>query len=66
MGYDAVMNLAKYVRGEITEEDLAATFNDSEVDGVVHYDTAALTRENIDNPENKKFQYIAELSDVGY
>lgn len=63
MGYDAVMNLAKYVRGEITEEDLAATFDDP---GVVHYDTMALTRDNINDPANKKFMYIAEVSEVGY
>ena len=66
MGYDAVMNLAKYVRGEITEEDLAETFNDPEVPGVVHYGTMALTRDNVDDEANKKYQYIAELSEVGY
>lgn len=63
MGYDAVMNLAKYVRGEITQEDLAAMFDDP---GVVHYGTMALTRDNIDDPANKKFMYIAEVSEVGY
>ena len=66
MGYDAVMNLAKYVRGEITEEELMATCNDEEVEGVRHFDTMALTRDNIEDPENKKFMYIAEVSDVGY
>lgn len=65
MGYDAVMNLAKYVRGEITAEELRATGN-AEEEGVRHFDTAALTRDNIDDPENKKYQYIAEVSEVGY
>ena len=66
MGYDAVMNLAKYVRGEITAEELKATGNDEEQPGVRHYETKALTRDNIDDPENAKFQYIAEISQVGY
>ncbi len=66
MGYDAVMNLAKYIRGEITEEELKATANDKEVPGVRHFETKALTKDNIDDPENKKFMYIAEVSDVGY
>lgn len=66
MGYDAVMNLSKYVRGEITAEELKATGNDEEQPGVRHYETKALTRDNIDDPENAKFQYIAEISQVGY
>ena len=58
MGYDAIMNLAKYVRGELTKEDFA--------EAAVYYVMAALTRENVDNPEMNKFKYIAELSEVGY
>ncbi len=67
MGYDAVMNLAKYVRGEITQEDLDATVTDPEgTPGVRSYNTAVLTRDNVDDPENEHFKYIAELSEVGY
>ena len=62
MGYDAVMNLAKLVRGEITQEEIES----EGVDGVKHYGTMALTRDNIDAPESKTFMYIAELSEVGF
>ncbi len=58
MGYDAVMNLAKYVRGELTESDFTTD--------VVHYDVALITRENVDSQEVEHFKYIAELSEVGY
>lgn len=62
MGYDAVMNLAKLVRGEITQEDIMA----EGVDGVKHYGTKAITRDNVDDEECKTFMYIAELSEVGF
>ena len=58
MGYDAIMNLAKYCRGELTDEDFT--------EAAVYYEMKALTRENVDDPENAKFKYIAELSEVGY
>ena len=66
MGYDAVKTLAQYVRGEITVEQIEASGNDATVPGVRHYDTCALTRDNINDPENQKFMYIAEVSEVGY
>lgn len=58
MGYDAVANLAKYIRGETTKEDFK--------EAVVHYDMVALTRENVDNPDYAKFLYIEDLSQVGF
>ena len=58
MGYDAIANLAKYCRGELTKEDFK--------DAAVYYEMKALTRENIDDESNARFKYIAELSDVGY
>lgn len=59
MGYDAIMNLAKYVRGEITEADFPE-------DGVVHYSMVAITRDNVDSPEVEHYKYIGELSEAGY
>ena len=58
MGYDSIANLAKYCRGELTKDDFK--------DAAVYYEMKALTRENIDEEGNKKFKYIAELSEVGY
>jgi ribose transport system substrate-binding protein len=58
MGYDAVENLAKYVRGEITKSDFTTD--------VVHYDVSLITRDNVDAEEVQHFKYIAELSEVGY
>lgn len=58
MGYDSIANLAKYCRGELTKDDFK--------DAAVYYEMKALTRENIDEESNKKFKYIAELSEVGY
>lgn len=59
MGYDAIMNLAKYVRGELTVADFPA-------DGVQRYDTFAITRDNIDSEEARTFKYIATVAQVGY
>lgn len=53
MGYDAIMNLAKYVRGELSKDD----FSEAEVT----YPMKPLTRENVDLPENNHYRYIAEL-----
>ena len=58
MGYDAITNLAKHCRGELTKEDFK--------EAAVYYEMKALTRENVDDDTNAKFRYIAELSDVGY
>ncbi|MPL96375.1 Ribose import binding protein RbsB [bioreactor metagenome] len=58
MGYDAVENLAKYVRGELKKEDFTKD--------VVHYDVCLLTRDNVDDADVQHFKYIAELSEVGY
>ena len=58
MGYDSIANLAKYCRGELTKDDFK--------EAAVYYEMKALTRENIDEESNKKFKYIAELSEVGY
>ena len=58
MGYDAIMNLAKYVRGELTDAD----FTEKQV----RYPMCALTRDNVDDPAYKQYKYIAELSEVGY
>lgn len=58
MGYDAIMNLAKYCRGELTDADFT--------EAAVYYEMKALTRDNVDDEENAKFKYIAELSEVGY
>lgn len=58
MGYDAIANLAKYCRGELTKEDFK--------EAAVYYEMKALTRENIDDESNAKFKYIAELSSAGY
>lgn len=58
MGYDAIANLAKYVRGELTDADFQ--------DAAVYYEMSALTRENVDDPAMAQFKYIAELSEVGY
>lgn len=59
MGYDAIMNLAKYVRGEVTEADFPE-------DGVQHYTMVSITRDNIDSPEVEHYKYIGELSEAGY
>lgn len=58
MGYDSIANLAKYCRGELTKDDFK--------EAAVYYEMKALTRENIDEESNKKFKYIAELSEAGY
>ncbi|MEA5059640.1 MAG: substrate-binding domain-containing protein [Candidatus Pelethousia sp.] len=59
MGYDAIMNLAKYVRGEITDADFPE-------DGVQRYTTFAITRDNMDSEEARTFKYIATVEQVGY
>ena len=59
MGYDAIMNLAKYVRGELTDADFPE-------DGVQHYDTFAITRDNVESEEARTFKYIATISQGGY
>lgn len=58
MGYDAIANLAKYCRGELTKADFR--------EAAVYYEMKALTRDNVDDAANAKFKYIAELSAVGY
>ncbi len=58
MGYDAVANLAKLARGEVTKADFP--------DQVVHYPMFAITRDNMETEEAQKFMYIEDLTLVGY
>lgn len=53
MGYDSVMKLAKYVRGELKKEDFP--------DAVENYTMMALTRENVDSPESEQYKCIGDL-----
>lgn len=53
MGYHAVELLVKYLNGEISAD---------EIEQKIHVEMAALTRENVDDPDLQKYHYVGDIN----
>ena len=58
MGYDAVANLAKLIRGDLSADDFT--------EDVVNYEMFVISKDNMETEEAKRYMYIEDLSLVGY